>query len=286
MLTSGEIGTSKTPLKEHDMSRLEGKVALVTGAASGIGAASVAALAREGAAVVVSDIDGRSATALAEALSGRGLRVMPLAQDVTDESAWPKAIDAVEKRFGRLDVVVANAGIAMKGLVTEMSLADWRRQTAINLDGVFLTAKYSIPALRRAGGGSFIVMSSVAGLRGSAGFAGYCATKGGVRFFAKALALECAGLGDEIRVNSIHPGVIDTPLWGTIPLGGEEGRPQRRIDVQRMGHNDAPMGRAGTAQEVAEAVVFLATDSSSYMTGAELILDGGITAGAFPRRKS
>jgi NAD(P)-dependent dehydrogenase (short-subunit alcohol dehydrogenase family) len=268
------------------MSRLEGKVAFVTGAASGIGAASVAALAREGAAVVVSDIEERSAAGVAEALSKEGVRAMSLAQDVTDEVAWPKAIDAIEKRFGRLDVVVANAGVAMKGLVTEMSLADWRRQTAINLDGVFLTAKYSIPALRRAGGGSLIIMSSVAGLRGSAGFAGYCATKGGVRFFAKALALECAGLGDAIRVNSIHPGVIDTPLWGTISLGSEEGRPQRQIDAHRMGHNDAPMGRAGTAAEVAEAVIFLASDSSSYMTGAELVLDGGITAGAVPRRKS
>ncbi|WP_315837456.1 glucose 1-dehydrogenase [Bradyrhizobium prioriisuperbiae] len=266
------------------MRQLEGKVAFVTGAASGIGAASAAALAREGAAVVVSDVDGVRAEALVETLTGSGSRAMALTQDVTDEAGWPEAVRAVERRFGRLDVMIANAGVAVKGLVTEMSLKAWRQQTAINLDGVFLSAKYAIPAMKRSGGGSIIVMSSVAGLRGSSGFSGYCASKGGARLFAKALALECAGLGDNIRVNSIHPGVIDTPLWDTIPLG-KDGLGRRHIDAARMGHNDAPMGRAGTADEVASCVVFLASDSSSYMTGAEVVLDGGITAGAMPRRK-
>ncbi|MEH2613011.1 SDR family oxidoreductase [Bradyrhizobium sp. AZCC 1693] len=266
------------------MAKLEGKVAFVTGGASGIGAASAAALAREGAAVVVSDLDGVRAEVLAETLAGAGALAMALTQDVTDETGWAKAVEAVEQRFGRLDIMVANAGVAVMGLVTEMTLAAWRRQTAINLDGVFLSAKYAIPAMRRAGSGSIIIMSSVAAFRGSAAFSGYCASKAGAHIFAKALALECAGIGDKVRVNSIHPGVIDTPLWDTIPLGNA-GQQPRRIDANRMGHNDVPMGRAGTADEVAEAVVFLASDASSFMTGAELVLDGGMTAGAMPRKK-
>lgn len=267
------------------MNMLSNKVAFVTGGASGIGAASCLALAREGAAVVVSDIDETGATALAEVIRGEGGRALALGQDVTDESGWPAAIAQTEAAFGRLDIMVANAGIAVMGLVTEMTLDQWRRQNAINLDGVFLSAKYAIPAMRCAGGGSIIVMSSVAGLRGSAGFAGYCASKGGVRYFAKALALECAGADDNIRVNSVHPGVVDTPLWGTIALDNKQGQPQKRINAQRMGHNDAPMGRAAMPEEIAAGVVFLASDASSYMTGAELVFDGGITAGAMPRRK-
>jgi len=268
------------------MAALAGKVAFVTGGASGIGAASCQALAREGAAVIVSDIDGARAQQLAEAIVAQGGIATALAQDVTDEAGWVDAVALAEATYGRLDIMVANAGIAVMQLVTDMSLAEWRRQNTINLDGVFLSAKHAIPAMRRAGGGSIIIMSSVAGLRGSAGFAGYCASKGGARFFAKALALECAGAGDNIRVNSVHPGVIDTPLWGTIPLEGKEGQPPRRIDAARMGHNDTPMGRAGTPEEIAAGVVFLASDASSYMTGAELVFDGGITAGAMPRRKA
>jgi len=125
-------------------------------------------------------------------------------------------VEATERRFGRLNVMVANAGIGILCKAVEMSLADWRRQTAVNLDGVFLSVKYAVPAMRRAGGGSIIITSSTAGLRGSAGLAGYCATKGGVRLFAKAVAMECAVESDGIRVNTIHPGVIDTPIWTKI----------------------------------------------------------------------
>ena len=136
--------------------------------------------------------------------------------------------------------------------------------------------------MRRAGGGSIIMMSSVAGIRGSATLAGYCATKGGVRLFAKAVAMECASLGDGIRVNTVHPGIIDTPIWNKMPSPSAEGR-NAPIDPNEIARMGAPLGRAGLAQEVANGVLFLASDASSYMTGAELVIDGGLTGGGAVR---
>jgi NAD(P)-dependent dehydrogenase (short-subunit alcohol dehydrogenase family) len=176
--------------------------------------------------------------------------------------------------------MVANAGIGILCKAVEMSLADWRRQTAVNLDGVFLSVKYAVPAMRRTGGGSIIIMSSVAGLRGSAGLAGYCATKGGVRLFAKAVAMECAAADDGIRVNTVHPGVIDTPIWTKIPAGTGSNEP---IDPNEIARAGVPLRRAGQVQDIANGVLFLASDASSYMTGAELVIDGGMTGGARPR---
>lgn len=267
------------------MGVVEGKVAIITGGASGIGAACALALAREGAKVVVTDLDGTKAQEVARRIAGGGGEALSMAQDVTDQSQWPGVISQTEDRYGRLDIMVANAGICVFGPTSEMTLEDWRRQNAVNLDAVFLSTKYALAAMRRAGGGSIVIMSSVAGLRGSAGFAGYCASKAGVRFFAKAVALECAGAGDNIRVNSVHPGVIDTPFWATIGVSDQEGARTRTIDPQRAGQNDAPMGRPGSPDEIAAGVVFLASDASSYMTGTELVFDGGITAGALPRRR-
>src|ERR1700747_2511532 len=174
------------------MGQVDGKVAIVTGGASGIGAACAATLAREGAKVVVTDLDDTGGRDLVDKISGADGEAIFLHQDVSLEESWPGVIEATERRFGRLDVIVANAGIGILCKAVEMSLADWRRQTAVNLDGVFLSVKYAVPAMRRSGGGSIIITSSVAGLRGSAGLAGYCATKGGVRLFAKAVAMECA----------------------------------------------------------------------------------------------
>jgi len=200
------------------MGQVEGKVAIVTGGASGIGAACAATLAREGAKVVVTDLDDSRGEALVAEIGSAGGEAIFLHQDVSLEESWPSIIEAAERRFGPLNVMVANAGIGILCKAIEMSLADWRRQTAVNLDGVFLSVKYAVPVMRRAGGGSIIITSSVAGLRGSAGLAGYCATKGGVRLFAKAVAMECAAEGDGIRVNTVHPGVIDTPIWTKIQL--------------------------------------------------------------------
>jgi NAD(P)-dependent dehydrogenase (short-subunit alcohol dehydrogenase family) len=262
------------------MGQVEGKVAIVTGGASGIGAACAMTLAREGARVVVTDLDDAGGQAVVEQISSAGGEALFLHQDVSVEESWPGIIATTERRFGRLDIMVANAGIGILCRAIEMSLADWRRQTAVNLDGVFLSVKYAVPALRRTGGGSIVIMSSVAGLRGSAGLAGYCATKGGVRLFAKAVAMECAAAGDRIRINTVHPGVIDTPIWTKLPASGGTNAP---IDPNEVAKAGVPFGKAGQAQDIANGVLFLASDLSSYMTGAELVIDGGMTGGARPR---
>ncbi|MBP7659560.1 MAG: SDR family NAD(P)-dependent oxidoreductase, partial [Burkholderiaceae bacterium] len=190
------------------MGQVSGKVAFITGAASGIGAACARVLAREGARVVITDLDDARGEQLAAGIRADGGQATYLHQDVTDEAAWPGIIAAIETRHGRLDIAVANAGIGIFGSALTMSLADFRRQNAVNIDGVFLTAKHTIPAMRRSGdGGSLIMMSSVAGLRGAASLAGYSASKGAVRLFAKSMAMECAMAGDKIRVNSVHPGI-------------------------------------------------------------------------------
>src|SRR3954470_15437008 len=179
------------------MGQVDGKIALVTGGASGIGAACAATLAREGATVAVSDIDDPRGAALVSEISNAGGQAFYLSQDVTDERRWQEVVAEIERRSGRLDILVANAGIGiMAASIVEMSLADWRRQTAISLDGVFLSVKHCLPLMRRSGGGSIVMTSSIAGLRGSATLAGYSATKGGVRLFAKAIAMECASLSD------------------------------------------------------------------------------------------
>jgi NAD(P)-dependent dehydrogenase (short-subunit alcohol dehydrogenase family) len=167
-----------------------------------------------------------------------------------------------------------------------MSLADWRRQTAINLDGVFLSVKYSLPLMRKIGGGSIIMMSSLAGLRGSPTLAGYSATKGAVRLFAKSVAMECASARDRIRVNSVHPGIIDTPIWGKIPAGGAAGGQNAPIDCEVLAQLATPLARAGSAREVAQGVLYLASDASSYVTGTELVIDGGMFAGMALSRSS
>ncbi len=249
------------------MGQLEGKAAIVTGGASGIGAACARTLAREGAQVLVTDLDDEAGQRLAEEIDGQYVR-----HDVTDEAGWPAVIRVVEDQFGRLDILVANAGIAVMGPIVGMSLGDWRRQMAVNVDGVFLAVKHAIPAMSRAGGGSIIIMSSVAGLRGSAGLACYSATKGAVRLFAKSAALECAG--SNIRVNSVHPGVIETPIWGKMPPGANA-----PLDAKAIAAAMVPTGQAGQPQDIANGVLFLASDASGHMTGSELVIDGGMTAG-------
>ena len=262
------------------MGQMQGKVAIVTGGASGIGAACATTLARKGAKVVVTDLDDAGGQAIVDEIGSASGEALFLHQDVSLEESWPGVIEATERRFGHLDVMVANAGIGILCKAIEMSLADWRRQTAVNLDGVFLSVKYTVPAMRRTGGGSIIIMSSVAGLRGSAGLAGYCATKGGVRLFAKAVAMECAAAGDGIRINTVHPGVIDTPIWTKIPTSTGSNAP---IDPDEVARAGVPLGKAGQAQDIANGVLFLASDAFSYMTGAELVIDGGMTGGARPR---
>src|SRR6516164_3850003 len=261
------------------MGQVDGKVAIVTGGASGIGAACAATLAREGAKVVVTDVDDAGGQAVVGKIGSVGGEAIFLHQDVSIEDSWPGVIEVTERRFGRLDVMVANAGIGILCKAVEMSLADWRRQTAVNLDGVFLSVKYAVPAMRRAGGGSIIIMSSVAGLRGSAGLAGYCATKGGVPLFAKAVAMECAAADDGIRVNTVHPGVIDTPIWTKIPANVGTNEP---IDPNEIAQAGVPLRRAGQAQDIANGVLFLASDASRRLAGVPMSLKSSGRLSATP----
>ena len=265
--------------------QVQGKVALVTGGASGIGAAVVELLAREGASVAATDVDDLKGPELVAGIKKAGHEAVFLHQDVTSEARWVEVVSEVGKRFGRLDILVSNAGIGiMVPSITDMSLEDWRRQTAINLDGVFLSVKHCLPVMRKTGGGSIIMMSSLAGLRGGAGLSGYCATKGGVRLFAKAIAMECATAGDGIRVNSVHPGIIDTPIWGKIPTEAQGRGQNAPIDPEERAKFATPLARAGHASEIASGVLFLASDASRYVTGTELVIDGGMNAGGVVRR--
>jgi NAD(P)-dependent dehydrogenase (short-subunit alcohol dehydrogenase family) len=260
--------------REDNMGQLDGRVGIITGAASGIGAATARVLAREGAKLLLTDLDDAAGVALADSIGS-----VYVHHDVTDEAGWHDVVATVDKKFGRLDILVANAGIGIMGPVIDMSLADWRRQMAINVDGVFLSVKYCIPTMRRGGrGGSIVMLSSVAGLRGSAGLAGYSASKGAVRLFAKSMALECAQARDGIRVNSVHPGIIATPIWTKLPAGANV-----PLDPEKIGAATVPLGKAGQAEDIANGILFLASDQSSHVTGSELVIDGGMTAGRITR---
>jgi len=259
------------------MSKVEGKVAIVTGGASGIGRACAIRLAAEGASVAVTDIQDDPGTQLVAEIEQTGGSAVYLHHDVTKEAAWEAVTAQVQDRFGGLHILVNNAGIGIGGSILDMTLADWQRQQAINLDGVFLGLKHCIPLMRDAGGGSVINMSSVAGLQGSANLAAYNATKGGVRLLTKGVALECAQNRWKVRVNSVHPGVIDTPIWTKVnPEMIEEGA--NAIDVQGMAEEAVPTGELGYPEDIANGVLFLASDESRYMTGTEMVIDGGLSA--------
>jgi NAD(P)-dependent dehydrogenase (short-subunit alcohol dehydrogenase family) len=257
--------------------RVAGKVALITGAASGIGRACAMRLAEEGATVIITDIQDDPGAQAAAEITAAGGRAEYLHHDVTREEAWIDVMSGIRDRHGRLDVLVNNAGIGIAASIVEMPLTDWHRQQAINLDGVFLGIKHAIPLLRHSGGGSIINMSSVAGLKGSPKLAAYNATKGGVRLLTKGVALECAQEGWNIRVNSVHPGVIDTPIW-TKADAAALAPDANAVDVEGMAAAMVPTGRVGSPRDIANGVLFLASDESAYMTGAELVIDAGASA--------
>ncbi|MDH3293389.1 MAG: glucose 1-dehydrogenase [Acidimicrobiia bacterium] len=256
--------------------RVAGKVTLITGGASGIGRGCAHRLADEGAVAIIADIQdelGRDVVAEIEA-GGGAAEYRHL--DVTSEEEWMAVVAALMDRHERLDVLVNNAGIGIGASIVEMSLADWQRQQAVNLDGVFLGMKHCIPPMRDTGGGSIINMSSVAGLRGYASLAGYCATKGGVHLVSKAVAMECAQNRWNVRVNSVHPGIIETPIWDTVVP--ESVRVDGvAIDLEERAALGVPTGVLGQPNDVANGVLFLAGDESSYITGTELVIDAGVS---------
>jgi len=247
--------------------RLDGRIALVTGAASGIGLATAARFAAEGATVLLADRDEPKLAEAHASLPGEGHEAIVL--DVTDEAGWIALAARIEARFGRLDVLVNNAGFGRFGSIADTSLDQWRTVVAVNLDSVFLATKYLLPLLAASGRGSIVNMSSIRGIVAAANTGSYCAAKGGVRMFTKATALECAALGNGVRANSLHPGHIATPL--TAPAYADP-------EVAKHLLADVPVGRIGQADEIADAALFLASDDSRYMTGAELVIDGGSTA--------
>ena len=248
------------------MGRLDSKVAMITGAASGMGAAEARLFAREGAKVVLADIQDELGQEVAREI---GENTVYLHLDVGDESQWQAAISATANRFGKLDILVNNAGVSggNPGRLEEQTVENFDRVMAVNARGVFLGAKYAIPEMRKAGGGSIINISSIYGLVGSARGAGYAASKGAVRIFSKAAAIQYAK--DGIRVNSVHPGFIDTP---------QSARLMNDPDARAALVDRTPIGRIGTSEDIAYGVLFLASDESSYVTGSELVLDGGTTA--------
>ena len=259
------------------MGRVEGKVALVTGGASGIGRGCAELLAKEGAAVVITDLQDDKGQALAAQITAAGGKARYLHHDTTDEEQWVAVVADVEKEFGRLDILVNNAGVAIGSpSITTMSLADWRKQQAVNVEGVFLGIKHGLPLMRKAGnGGSIVNMSSVAGLKGSPTLAGYCATKGAVRLFTKAVAMECANARDGVRVNSVHPGIIETPIWESIAAmnPGVNTPP----DLDAMSSMAVPLGVKGYPLDIANGVLWLASEDSRYVTGMEMVIDGGLS---------
>ena len=255
------------------MARLEGKVALISGGARGQGAVEANLFAREGAKVVIGDLleaEGKQVEAQINETGGECLLVR---LDVTSQADWEQAVQAAVSRFGKLNILVNNAGIGTpRGpdgvAVTIEDLAEdqWDRVMDVNAKGVFLGTKSAIPEMRKAGGGSIINISSIAGLVGGTSTA-YGASKGAVRLFTKATAIQYAG--ESIRANSVHPGVIETPMTANMLSNAE----QRETSIARH-----PMGRVGRPEEVAYGVLYLASDESSFVTGSELVIDGGLTA--------
>jgi NAD(P)-dependent dehydrogenase (short-subunit alcohol dehydrogenase family) len=259
--------------------RLIDKIAIVTGGASGIGAETARAFARHGAKVLLTDVDAASGENVAREISAAGGTGRFALHDVCDEAMWARIVAQAEETFGRLDILCNIAGISGRDAsgfqqgaaggprLAEQSLGHWNRVMEVNAAGVFLGTKAAIPAMQRAGGGSIINISSICGIIGSHGNAAYHASKGAVRIFSKAAAIQYAP--DRIRVNSVHPGFVDTPMT-------RSGHSNSEIASKRLAAT--PLGRFGTPADVAAGCLYLASDESSWVTGSELVIDGGMTA--------
>lgn len=252
------------------MSRLEGKVVLLSGGASGIGAATARLVVRDGGKAVLADRDEARGRALAEEL-GAAVRFVPL--DVVQEADWQKAVAATVEAFGGLHGLVNAAGIGVRNTIEDCSLAEYRRVNDVNALGTFLGCKAAIPAMKQSGGGSIVNISSVLGLRGAPHAMAYSASKGAVRLLTKHVALHCAQMKYGIRCNSVHPGYIDTPMVAPR-LDDKVGNMTGRQWLEEL----HPLGRLGRPEEVAGMILFLLSDESTFSTGSEFVCDGGLTA--------
>jgi NAD(P)-dependent dehydrogenase (short-subunit alcohol dehydrogenase family) len=258
-------------LEFDSMARLSGKIALVTGGASvpGLGSATAQRFAEEGCKVWVTDRDLAGAEKVAEGIRASGGQAKALLHDVTDEAQWDAVFAAIEAEDGRMDVMVNNAGIAVLRPIEDMTTADWRLQTAVNLDSVFHGTKRAVALMRKSGTkGSIINISSIVGMVGVPACGAYGAAKGGVRLFTKSIAIETAK--DGIRVNSVHPGMIATNIQGVAMEDNADNYDATMALV--------PMGYLGAPLDIANMNLFLASDEARYITGAELVVDGGMTA--------
>ena len=248
--------------------RLHGKVALITGAARGMGAVEAGLFAREGASVGIADILDQEGRRLEAEITEAGGQACYIPLDVTSEAAWASAVEAMVERYGKLDVLVNNAGIFQLATAEGTTVEGWDRVLDVNAKGVFLGIKVAVPAMRKAGGGSIVNISSVAGLIGGTRSTAYNASKGAVRLLTKSTALQHAA--DGIRANSVHPGLVDTAMMLEVFPEQDEAFEHRVAAV--------PLSRLATPEDVAYGVLFLASDESSFMTGSELVIDGGFTA--------
>jgi NAD(P)-dependent dehydrogenase (short-subunit alcohol dehydrogenase family) len=255
------------------MSRVAGKVVLVTGAGSGIGRATAKLLAAEGAIVIVSDINKpgglETVQQIGAANPGRGARFEE--HDTAQEIDWKRIVDGIMAREGKLNGLVNNAGIAgpFPSTFETETVEQWRRMLSINVEGVFLGCKHSVPAIRQSGGGSIVNLSSLAAFLGTPDLSAYGASKGAVRQFTKTVAIDCARKGYKVRCNSVHPGVILTPMGDAVmPTEKARERTRRRI----------PIGDFGAPEDIAYGILYLISDESRFVTGAELVIDGGMNA--------
>jgi NAD(P)-dependent dehydrogenase (short-subunit alcohol dehydrogenase family) len=264
-----------------DRFSLDGKVALVTGAARGLGALTARTVAAAGAKVLLTDVLAAEAESVAAAICADGGQALALAHDVVDEAQWVRAVDTAVQRLGGLDIVVNNAGIETMALFADCTVEDWDRTHDINVKGVFLGIKHAIRAMRPGGsaglGGVIVNLSSVAGLVGLTALGAYCSSKGAVRLMTKAAAAECAKLGYGIRVNSIHPAIVKTEMGANVVKGfARTGLAPDEATADAYVESLHPLGY-GEPEDVASAVLYLASPASRWMTGSEFVVDGGAT---------
>ena len=254
--------------------RVADKVALVTGGASGIGQAVSILLANEGARVIVADLDESGATQTVETITAARGIALACRLDVTSETDWDRTIQFLQQAWGPLEILVQSAGMSFAKAVTEMTLKEWRSVMAVNLDGIFVGTCAGIKSMQQHRHGSIINIASASGIKAAPGASAYCASKAAVIHFTKTVALECLQQGDNIRINTVSPGGVKTPMWSRMPNWSEVAA----SEAWNAPVDAVPLKRFAEPAEIAQAVLFLASDESSYITGTNLVIDGGYTA--------